>query len=255
MQRAHKEYTRQTYNDLSWFLGFVEGRIGLQINRRREEGFVILIQKDVRALLKIRKILGFGEIIVGRNYSKYIIKYDKAMLNIFRMFSGNLFLEKTRKSFRECLYLYNKKEYPVDPFNENKFIYSFLSHSWLAGFIDAVGCIFFKRGPSFKNFSSCGFVITFEAENVLFFHLAAFLNTQVIILQNPFDLNMHHHRIWISKVSLKKFLLYLDNFGSYNVEVFFLKRLLKILYRIIDNRDHSSVKAQKKYLRLLYYFA
>lgn len=100
-------------------------------------------QNDCKLMFKIKKELGFGQVIKYKQNNKFYYRYSVSnLINIIRLihlFNGNLILKKVKNRFTEWLNCYNNL-YPNN-YIENKLFCPILSlnSSWLSGFIDAEG--------------------------------------------------------------------------------------------------------------------
>lgn len=142
---------------LEWFVGFTEGDgsfiISLKKNKTRKNMFFFINQKDPKVMYKIKKELGFGQVIKytqnNKSYYRYSISDIQNIIRIIHIFNGNLLLTKVQTSFNKWLDCYNEL-YP-DEYIENKYSCPILNlnSGWLSGFIDAKGC--FYGNISLKN--------------------------------------------------------------------------------------------------------
>lgn len=137
---------------LEWFVGFTEGDgsfiISLKKNKtsREKTMFFFINQKDPKVLYKIKKELGFGQVIKYKQNNQFYYRYSisdiQNIIRIIHLFNGNLLLNKVQINFNKWLNCYNEL-YP-NQYIKNKYICPILNlnSSWLSGFIDAEGCFY-----------------------------------------------------------------------------------------------------------------
>ena len=128
-----------------WFIGFLEGKGSLIIDKDKNLEFKIVHKAtDASVLFYIKKKLGFGIVRIQdkvRNNHCFKVNDVKGLLNLILILNGNLFLDSKEKEFKLLIDAYNKKYgttlvYIPSDKNINK---PDLSNYWLSGFTDAVG--------------------------------------------------------------------------------------------------------------------
>ena len=121
-------------NFLEWFIGFSEGDGSFVVSNER--CYFIINQKDIKALYKIKKKLGFGQVLKytqnNKFYGRYIVQDKKNCKRLAYIFNGNLVLEKTNIRFKIWLKTLN-----MQPLEKKEYLT--LNNAWLSGFIDAEG--------------------------------------------------------------------------------------------------------------------
>jgi hypothetical protein len=135
---------------LEWFIGFTEGDgsfiVSLKKNKTRKNIFFFINQKDPKLMYKIKKELGFGQVIKykqnNQTFYRYSVSDIKNINRLIHLFNGNLILKKVQNRFNKWLNCYNNL-YPNE-YIENKFNLPTLNlnSGWLSGFIDAEGCFY-----------------------------------------------------------------------------------------------------------------
>lgn len=147
-----------------WFIGFLEGKGSLIINKNNELEFKIVHEsKDASVLFYIKKELGFG---VVRPYNKdnhcYKVSNKTHIFNIISILNGNIFFKTKQKEFKAWLEAYNKK-YGTDLTCLKSINKPELSNSWLSGFSDAVGtfsCLI-KDESDYSGLVKLSFTLTY----------------------------------------------------------------------------------------------
>lgn len=144
----HIKNINQTF--LEWFVGFTEGDgsfiISLKKNKTRKNMFFFINQKDPKLMYKIKKELGFGQVIKYKQNNQFYYRYSisdiQNIIRIIHLFNGNLLLNKVQTNFNKWLDFYNRL-YP-DKYIKNKYSCPILNlnSGWLSGFIDAEGCFY-----------------------------------------------------------------------------------------------------------------
>lgn len=134
-------------NFLEWFIGFTEGDGSFIIyskkNKTRKKMCFFINQKDCKLMFKIKKNLGFGQVIKYKQnnqlYYRYSVSDIKNIIRLIHLFNGNLILGKVHNRFIKWLNFYNNL-YPNN-YIETKLFCPILSlkSAWLSGFIDAEG--------------------------------------------------------------------------------------------------------------------
>lgn len=132
---------------LEWFVGFTEGEgsfiVSLKKNKTHKNMFFFINQKDPKLMYKIKKKLGFGQVIKYKQnnllYYRYFISDIQNIIRFIHLFNGNLLLNKVKTNFNKWLDCFNEL-YP-DKYIENKYSCPILNlnSGWLSGFIDAEG--------------------------------------------------------------------------------------------------------------------
>ena len=152
----HIKNIDQTF--LEWFVGFTEGDgsfiISSKKNKTRKNMFFFINQKDPKLMYKIKKELGFGQVIKYKQNNQFYYRYSisdiKNIIRLIHLFNGNLLLNKVQNNFNKWLDCYN--ELYSDKYIENKYICPIinLNSGWLSGFIDAEG--YFYANIFLKNY-------------------------------------------------------------------------------------------------------
>lgn len=162
---------------LDWFVGFVEGDGAILGKRGRTE--LVITQKDIQVLLKIKEKLNMGRITYHYSdnksskdyfkdktvkYGRFIISDSYDLLLIYLMFNGNLKLKhrklqlkvwyenlkiKRKISNLNLVEIFNIKEIPKLILDNNKIT---LNDAWLSGFTDAEGCFSLKISKTSKGY-------------------------------------------------------------------------------------------------------
>lgn len=162
---------------LNWFVGFVEGDGAILGKRGRTE--LVITQKDIQVLLKIKEKLNMGRITYHYSdnksskdyfkdktvkYGRFIISDSYDLLLIYLMFNGNLKLKHRKlqlKVWYENLKIkckisnlnlvenFNIKEIPKLILDNKKIT---LNDAWLSGFTDAEGCFSLKISKTSKGY-------------------------------------------------------------------------------------------------------
>ena len=132
---------------LEWFVGFIEGDGSFIIyskkTKTRKNMCFIINQDDSQLIFKIKKLLGFGQVITYKQNNKLYYRYSvsdiKNIARLIHLFNGNLVLEKVQNRFNKWLTCYNNL-YPNN-YIKPKLLCPILSlnSAWLSGFIDAEG--------------------------------------------------------------------------------------------------------------------
>lgn len=145
------------YSFLEWFVGFTEGDgsfiVSSKKNRISNNMYFFINQKDPKIMYKIKKTLGFGQVVKYTQNNKFYYKYSvsniKNINRLIYLFNGNLILETVQDRFREWLNCYNNL-YPNN-YIETKLRCPILNlnSGWISGFIDAEGS--FYANISIKN--------------------------------------------------------------------------------------------------------
>nr|QWL15258.1 hypothetical protein [Ulva rigida] len=235
---------------LQWFIGFVEGDGSFIVSNTR--CFFVINQKDIQILYKIKKNLGFGQVLKYTQnkqiYGRYIVQDQKNCKRIAHIFNGNLLLIKTNKRFKIWI-----KQLNIQPLNTKGYIS--LNNGWLSGFIDAEGC-FYARIRKCKNMKlgykvELKFIINQKEELGLFYYLKNIFysnaNIQQIIFVSEKNQNYSiYYKIELSSFLSNKILLnYLKNFsckGNKNLNINIYRRL----YGYIERKEHLTIIGLKK---------
>ena len=131
---------------LEWFIGFVEGDGSFIVKKNKNNNNKYLTfyinQKDPKLMYKIKKNLGFGNVIKYKQHNKIYYRYSVSdidnIIRIIYLFNGNLILEKVQNRFKKWLDIYNEK-YPKKISYKNFCPILNLNSYWLSGFIEAEG--------------------------------------------------------------------------------------------------------------------
>lgn len=132
---------------LEWFVGFTEGDGSFIVyskkNKICKNICFIINQNDSQLMFKIKKKLGFGQVIKYKQNNKLYYRYSvsdiKNIIRLIHLFNGNLILEKVQNRFKKWLNCYNNL-YPNNYIRYKLFCPLLnLNSAWLSGFIDAEG--------------------------------------------------------------------------------------------------------------------
>ena len=135
---------------LIWFIGFVEGDGSFIVSnvksKNRKRLFFCINQKDAKLLFKIKKKLGFGNVLAYKQNNQTYYRYSTSSFpnvrKLIHLFNGNLLLDKVNFRFQKWVHEYNLHIALVDS-TQNRILIKNrkpsldLKSSWLAGFIDA----------------------------------------------------------------------------------------------------------------------
>lgn len=149
----HKKFFYKEF--FEWFIGFTEGKECFQwwIDRGRKRAGFNLEEKDPKVLYKIRKILGFGKVVLTKNGWCYQVWDRQGLFRLYCLFLGNLILKKQQQQFLLWSnFLTFPKEYeqpkvPVYYVESNKLIS--LKNAWLSGLLEAKGKFFISNISAF----------------------------------------------------------------------------------------------------------
>lgn len=131
---------------LCWFIGFTETRGRFIVNNKGDLTFFITwTTSDIETLNKIKKTLGFGNVVLHSDTIGRYVVYSKEEIEILvSLFNRNIILPTKRKELRLFIKGFNswvtKGYIRLEPV---KFSYNFilpsLNNSWLAGLTDGKG--------------------------------------------------------------------------------------------------------------------
>lgn len=228
-----KHITTKNSSFLEWFVGFSEGDGSFITVEKR--CFFMINQKDIKLLYKIRKFLGFGQVICytqnNRKYGRFLVQDQKNCERLAFIFNGNLVLNKTNKRFQIWL-----KTLKIQPL-ESKAFFS-LENAWLAGFIDAEGCFYARIRKNARNKTGYQVVRKFsigqKGELEVLIAIKALLKNNSMVYKHPLK-NENYYRIEVhSIVSTNILLNYLKKFpclGQKQRSIYVYQRLNELIIR------------------------
>ena len=152
----------QIYNDLPsdsflfWLIGFTEGDGSFIINKRNDLSFILIQGIDnYQILLKIQKILGFGNLIKqGPRVYRLIIQKKSEIELILLLFNGNIILPSRKIQFHKFLKVWNFKNPDLQIIYQNHSNFPSLDNLWLLGFTEAEGSFtisFLSNSDAFRT--------------------------------------------------------------------------------------------------------
>jgi hypothetical protein len=234
---------------LEWFIGFCEGDGSFIISNTR--CYFIINQKDFKVLYKIKKFLGFGQVLMytqkNQLYGRYVVQDKKNCERLAHIFNGNLVLEKTTLRLKFWL----KKGLNINPLNTKGSVQ--LNNAWLSGFIDAEGCFSTRLRKDLKykcNFRvERKFIINQKSELVFFKGLKRLFKSNSKI-QKTFKKNSVYYKLEFQSMQTNQILLnYLKKFpckGEKNLTVMRYERINNYMQR----KEHLTKKGLDKIRRL-----
>lgn len=241
------------FNDyifLEWFIGFSEGDGSFIISNKRN--YFIIGQKDIKVLYKIKKKLGFGQVLQytqnNKLYGRYVVQDQKNCQRLAHIFNGNLVLIKTNIRFQNWI-----KELNIKHLKTNGSIN--LNNAWLSGFIDAEGCFYAKIRKSsrmkIRYKVVYKFIINQKEELFLFYSLKKLFcsnaNIQKLFSKKNDSI---YYKIELSSFLSNKILLnYLNLFpckGNKHKNVVIYRRI----YGYINRKEHLTINGLSKIKKL-----
>lgn len=226
------------YKFLEWFIGFTEGDGSFIVSNKRN--YFIINQKNLKILYKIKKFLGFGQVLKysqnNKSYGRYVVQDQLNCKRLAYIFNGNLILEKTNLRFRFWLKTLN-----IQPLEKKGILQ--LNNAWLSGFIDAEGCFWIKIRKNFNYKSNFKvekkFIINQKGELPFFYSLKQLFKSNTKI-QKTIKNNSIYYKLELSSMYSTKLLLnYLHNFpckGEKNITVIRYRRI----YGYMERKEHLT---------------
>lgn len=129
---------------LEWLVGFFEAEgcfLTWKDSNNRDRFGIEITQKDAKLIYKIKKELGFGNVIEitkkesGKAYWRYYAQSLDALMRWIAIFNGNLITEKRQARFKSWLVNFNKGKNKAIPLLPNTANIS-LENAWLSGFFE-----------------------------------------------------------------------------------------------------------------------
>ena len=116
-----------------WLSGFIDGRGNLLVNKSGNCSFELVVDKyDSLVLLAIKNKLG-GSIKSRVNSYRYLLRYDKQLINLLNRINGNIRSSQRIPQFRQMCTHYRiiyRESIPLTSDN-----------AWYSGYFDALGTI------------------------------------------------------------------------------------------------------------------
>lgn len=134
----HKKFFDKEF--FEWFIGFTEGKECFYwwVDRGHKRAGFNLEEKDPKVLYKIRKILGFGKVVLTKNGWRYQVWDRQGLFRLYCLFLGNLILKKQQQQFiRWINFLTFPKEYEQPKYYIQSKKPLSLKNAWLSGFLEA----------------------------------------------------------------------------------------------------------------------
>lgn len=224
------ETTRVTTNTnlfYSWLAGLIDANGNISVTSNNIPYFEItLASKDIQTLYKIKKTLGFGNIIKRLNTNAYKIRSSKKLhlLNLINNINGLLLTPEKHLQLIKICKFYNIN--PIIP-NTIQSINIIKNTSWLSGFFDIKG--------HFNIMNQYTLVFHIRLKNIYILDLIHKAFNLGHIIFNITDKN------WKYSITDKEDIRYILKFFTQhplqtikNIDVFTFKRLLYM----IDNEYH-----------------
>ena len=230
-----------------WFIGFLEGKGSLIIDKDKNLEFKIVHKAtDASVLFYIKKKLGFGIVRKQdkvKNNHCFKVKDEKGLLKLISILNGNLFLDSKEKEFKFWINTYNKK-YGTTLVYLKKSKKPDLSNCWLSGFTDAVGSFTctIKDKPDKSGLVKLSFTLHQEGNFDQMEYLAE-------ILQGKTHYNNGIYETVVNTTKLSKIINYLNihPLKTKKSIVYFNIRKIYILIREKKSLTNEDIKLLTKY--------
>ena len=239
----HKKKIHKIF--LEWFIGFTEGKGTFMMLNNKVYFDISVNIKDIQVLYYIRKELGFGKIIIKKDYvgapvgAFYVSNYSN-FYRLVSLFNGNLCSVNKKQEFKTWLKIFNN-QYSKEIIFINRDIKPSLTTGWLSGYIDAVGS--FSGREAVENNESKSIIpyLTFYILHKEYYILNVISETLNIKIKN---IKQNKDKDgWILSISsfnkLKQIINYLKRYPLKTKKSLAFTKWCKI-YNITLNKDHLN---------------
>ena len=246
-----------------WFIGFfeAEGSFCHWFDGKTHRFNIEINQKDPKLMYKIKKNLGFGNVIQFKQKNNIYWRYTTSSFNnikrIILLFNGNLITNYKNIKFYNFLkqfnLIYNESIIILKP----KVILSLNSY-WLSGFLEGDGdFVAMQRKIVNRKKLNTGLIIKFyvtqkKNEITLLNQIKILFNitTNIYTVHNGNKLQKYDRLETCNLESLKYIKIYLQNYPFLGQRHILIKRWIRLIDYKINDYPFTS-KSNKKLLRLI----
>lgn len=132
----HKKKIKKPF--LEWFIGLTEGCGSFIVSKNKVYFDITLNLDDIQVIYYIRKVLGFGKVLIRDGDKPKCSFYVSSSINFLRLihlFNGNLSSNTKKEEFKEWLNTFNEL-YNMNVYFKDQLVKISLHSGWLSGFID-----------------------------------------------------------------------------------------------------------------------
>ena len=248
---------------LEWFIGFfeAEGSFCHWFDGKKDRFQIEINQKDPQLMYKIKKYLGFGNVIQFKRKDKIYWRYStSSFINIKRfilLFNGNFITNHKNIQFYDFLKIFNQIYTESITILKSKVILSLNSY-WLSGFLEGDGGFWVTQLENLnKKKLNTGlkikFYITQKNEFVLLNQIKILFDIQTNIykIHNGNKLQKYNRLETCDLESLKLIKSYLQKYPFLGQRQILVKRWIRLIdYKINDYP--LTPKSSKKLTRLIF---
>ena len=237
------------YDDkfIQWFIGFAEGDGAFIVNKDGYLEFKITqLSTDAQVLFFIKKSLGFGTVSVQSKTSKthhYRVRDKKNLLNIIKIFNGNLITKYKINQFKLWLGSFNTKyKCAVNYIEKLRKQMVSLDNAWLSGFTDAEGCFTCSvyKAKNGRNTITVRYIISQKDDKLFSEDLAKLIKGYVTHVKS-----YNGYNTVVNFSNLNKVLNYMHKYPLKTKKLISYKRWLKV-YSLVKNKEHLTEKGIEK---------
>ena len=195
--------------------------------------------KDISTAFYLKKIIGYGSVVVLKNSVKYIVRHNKGIEKIINLVNGKFLACSKINELKKNKY---EELYSIKILPESK--HDIRQNYWLAGFADALASFNIQDSISEGELS---FLLVFSIKSKHIELLDLIRNVfggEITLSKGSYEYTSSNF------TQAKKYIDYFDHYHLLNASTYIKYIQWRKIYRIIQRRDHiiiNNLSRIKKY--------